>query len=135
MTQDVGVKKNSEKIACASGKLGVYPERFQVILAIEVKSHGGGCDVGTGRAGSDEATELAVGDFSAVRGAENPPVRREACHSFFDEAAVIFFHSPDAPFFITRKGGRIQHNGIKGAALACEAVQPVKGITLAEEMG
>lgn len=90
--------------------------------------------MGTGGAGSNEATELAMGDLSAVCGAENPSMRSKACHSFLHKAAVVFFYSPDAAFFITRKGGGIQHDGIKCAALARKAIQPVKGITLAEEM-
>ena len=112
----------------------MYPKCFKVWVAVEVEGHGGGCELGTGGTGGHEFTEICRGNFTAVGGAEHPATGGKAGHGFGYEFAVVFFNAPNLAFFIAREGGGIQHDGIERAALAGEAVEPVKGVSLAEEM-
>ena len=114
--------------------LSIDPKSFEVILAIEIERHGGSREASTRCTTGYKLAELCVGNLAAIRCAEQPSAGGEAANRLGNEGAIVFFHAPDAAFFIAGEGGRIQHDGIEAASLSGKAVEPVQGIALAEEV-
>ena len=112
----------------------INPDGLEVIFPIKVEGHGRRGEMCVGSPCGYKMAELGMRKLAAVGGAEQPSTGREACHGFGHKCAVVFFYAPDTPFFIARKGGRVEHDGVERASLAGKSVEPVQGIAFTEEV-